>query len=436
MQSWLDSARRRKSLDARPWMLASILLLSLFFGLVSHVSANELSVGTGQYTTIQAAVNAAKSGDTVSVAPGTYTENVLVNKPLTILAASARPTVRAADASKDVFLVTSPGVRVDGLTVTGGASGVHIQNTSKCVVTSIFGRDNVRGVYLSHSTENEISNCNLADNSYGIYGDSASSNTIASNVATGSTGNGQTLGDGIFLNYGDSNTITQNNLSANHVFGISLYSSPRNIISNNTFSDNDLVGVRLAPGSNDNTISFNTLARNGQTSHQSAQEFPPSGILIVRATGNKIYLNNFISEPSALIGASAAILNSPEKMVYTFNGVEQSGYMGNYYSDYKGADSDGNGVGDTSATTGDAYPLIHTIGQYEKVQLASAAASSVGQDNENVNASEQSVSTSAGGEAAALAIPTLIIICGIIAAIVIFLKWGRKEASEVAEKRT
>jgi nitrous oxidase accessory protein NosD len=109
-------------------------------------------------------------------------------------------------------------------------------------------------------------------------------------------------------------------------------------------------------------------------------------------------------------------------MVYTFKGVEQSGYMGNYYSDYKGADSDGNGVGDTSATTGDAYPLIHTIGQYEKVQLASAAASSVAPDNENVNASEQSVSTSAGGEAAALAIPTLIIICGIIAAIVIFLK--------------
>src|SRR5262249_3797518 len=39
-----------------------------------------LLVGGGsQYTTIQAAVNAAHDGDTILVAPGTYTENVLIN---------------------------------------------------------------------------------------------------------------------------------------------------------------------------------------------------------------------------------------------------------------------------------------------------------------------------------------------------------------------
>jgi parallel beta-helix repeat protein len=134
-------------------------------------------------------------------------------------------------------------------------------------VTNV-ARDNVRGVYLSQSSENEISHSNLADNSYGVYGDMASSNTISSNVATGEKGNSATLGDGIFLNYGEANTVTHNNLSANHVFGISLYSSPRNIISNNTVSDNDLIGVRLGPGSNNNTLTFNTIARNGQTFKQ------------------------------------------------------------------------------------------------------------------------------------------------------------------------
>jgi parallel beta-helix repeat protein len=326
----------------------------------------------GRFNTIQQAVDAAKPGDTVRVAPGTYTENVVVNKQVTITATSGRPTVQAADPSKDVFLLSSPGVRIDGLTITGGASGVQIQGVSKCVVTDVVARDNVRAVYLSHCTENEVSNSNLADNGYGVYGDNASNNTISSNVATGERGNGNTLGDGIFLNYGDSNTVTRNNLSANHVFGISIYTSTRNIISNNTMSDNDNIGVRLGPGSNNNTLTFNTIARNGQISQQVSGSFPTSGILIVSATGNRIYLNSFINQPSAILGASAAILNSPEKMVYTFNGVEQTGYMGNYYSDYKGTDVNGTGIGSTPSAYGDKYPLVQSVASYGNIIPASA----------------------------------------------------------------
>ncbi len=363
---------QHSKLVSNPLLFAAVALI-LFAAIAVPASAADLTVGAnGQFKTIQQAVDAANSGDTVRVAPGTYTENVVVNKPLTITAASTRPTVRAADASKDVFLLTSSGVRIDGLTLSGGASGVQLQNTSKCVVTNIIARDNVRAVYLSHSAENEISNSNLAGNGYGVYGDYASSNTISTNVATGEKGNGIALGDGIFLNYGDSNTITRNNLSANYVFGISLYHSLRNIISNNTISDNDRIGVRFGPASNDNILTFNTIARNSLIAQPVAQDFPASGILIVSATGNRIYLNSFISQPSAVIGASAAILNSPEKMVYTYNGVERTGYMSNYYSDYKGTDSNGTGIGDTPSAYGDKYPLVQTVASYGKIIPASA----------------------------------------------------------------
>ncbi len=363
---------QRSKLVSKSLLFAAVALIVLAT-LVVPASAAELTVGAGgQYTTIQQAVNAANSGDTIRVAPGTYTENVVVSKSLTITAASGRPTVQAADASKDVFLLTSPGVRIEGLTITGGASGVQIQGTSKCIVTNVVARDNVRGVYLSHSTENEISKNNLADNSYGVYGDSASSNTIASNVATGEKGSSSALGDGIFLNYGDSNKITGNNLSANHVFGISIYTSTQNIISNNTMSDNDNVGVRLGPGSNNNTLTFNTIANNGQISQQASQNFPTGGILIVSATDNRIYLNNFINQPTAILGASAAILNSPEKMVYTFNGVEQTSYMSNYYSDYKGTDANGTGIGNTPSAIGDKSPLIQSVTSYGTITLVSA----------------------------------------------------------------
>ena len=355
-----------------PLLFAAVALI-LFATMAIPASAADLTVGAqGRFSTIQQAVDAAKPGDTVRVAPGTYTENVVVNKQLTITATSGRPTVQAADPSKDVFLLSSPGVRIDGLTITGGASGVEIQGVSKCVVTNVIAQDNVRAVYLANSTQNEISNSNLAGNGYGVYGDGASNNTISSNVATGERGNGIALGDGIFLNYGDSNIITRNNLSANHVFGISLYTSTRNIISNNTMSDNDNVGVRLGPGSNNNTLTFNTIARNGQISQQVSESFPTSGILIVSATGNQIYLNNFISQPNAIVGASAAILNSPEKMVYTYNSVEQTGYMSNYYSDYNGTAAQGNGIGSQPSAYGDKYPLVQSVASYGNIIPASA----------------------------------------------------------------
>ena len=86
----------------------------------------------GQYKTIQQAVNASTSGDVIRVAPGTYTENVVVSKSLTIIAASGRPTVTAATSSQAVITVAASDVRIEGLTITGGLNGVHISNTSKC----------------------------------------------------------------------------------------------------------------------------------------------------------------------------------------------------------------------------------------------------------------------------------------------------------------
>jgi len=47
-------------------------------------------------------------------------------------------------------------------------------------------------------------------------------------------------------------------------------------------TDNDRIGIRIGPGSNNNTITRNTIARNG-IYQLSAQDFPASGILIVSA---------------------------------------------------------------------------------------------------------------------------------------------------------
>jgi parallel beta-helix repeat protein len=222
---------------------------------------------------------------------------------------------------------------------------------------------NVFGVYLVGATANEVSANNLNSNGFGIYLDESAGNKLSSNSALHETGGGgnATYSDGIYLFYSNSNHVTQNNLSANHVYGISLFHSSGNDISNNTISADELIGVRLGDASNNNTLSFNTIGGNGQL-----------GILILNAQGNQIYLNNFVNQPVAISDASAAIPNSPEKLAYTYGGINRTGYMSNYYSDYKGNDSNGTGIGSTPSSYGDKYPLVQPVASYGTIILASA----------------------------------------------------------------
>jgi pectin methylesterase-like acyl-CoA thioesterase len=66
--------------------LASIVVVLFLIVVSSTVSAATLQVDAKHYKTIQSAVNAANSGDTIKVARGIYKENILItDKQLTII---------------------------------------------------------------------------------------------------------------------------------------------------------------------------------------------------------------------------------------------------------------------------------------------------------------------------------------------------------------
>jgi parallel beta-helix repeat protein len=183
----------------------------------------------------------------------------------------------------------------------------------------------------------------------GIYVLSSNSNVIVHNQVSfsGHAVPGMTY-PGIRLMY-SSNTTVGDNTILNCTGGImtySKYSDPpasNNTVENNTIESNDygiiLQQEGIARNTNDQ-ISQNTLENNAY------------GIYLIGVDNNTFYHNN-------LIGSLIA-----QATVENCTNIWDDGYPsgGNYWSDYKGADSNHDGIGDTPYIIDkdniDHYPLM------------------------------------------------------------------------------
>ena len=63
-------------------MKLNIIAISILFSLLN---ATIINVPTTEYPSVQAGINQAVEGDTVLVAQGTYYENLIINKEITLL---------------------------------------------------------------------------------------------------------------------------------------------------------------------------------------------------------------------------------------------------------------------------------------------------------------------------------------------------------------
>ena len=232
-------------------------------------------------TPIQAAVDFAAEGDTICVKNGTYTENVLVDKRLSLRGEGA-VTVNAVSSGEHVFNVAVDYVNISGFSVTGATggwnagiclnavnrcnisgnnasnnrNGIYLKSSSNCTLRSNTASGNGRGIYLDSSGNNNIMNNTVDSNNYGIYLYSSSSNNITGNVASGN-------GDGIRFMHSRHNNITCNIVSDNNYYGIYLSHSnnTHNIITGNTANSNGGYGIRLSSSSSNN-ITGNTASGN------------------------------------------------------------------------------------------------------------------------------------------------------------------------------
>ena len=149
-----------------------------------------------------------------------------------------------------------------------------------------------------------------------------------------------------------------NNVFINNEYGIAILDgSKNNNIFDNNIIHNNLSGIILLYAGAGNIISRNNFTGNRV------------GVNIQDTNGSVIYLNNFLNnEENVYIYKSTSLWNSPEKINYTYNGKNFLNHLGNYWSDYKGRDEDGDGIGDVPHLfngKSDDYPLIQPFGKYE-----------------------------------------------------------------------
>lgn len=316
---------------------------------ITQAGAAVLTVGSNggeNYSSIQEAVNNAQNGDTISVSPGIYIENVNVNKEIAIISKTDvsgdrtnRTYVIGAVPENDVFSIKSNNVRIAGFHIVGGPSGIdayqevglYLEGVQNCSLSNNTLMLNDAGIGLNNSQGNFLDNNQISLGSTGIVLSRSNENKLSNNMVL-------TNDEGILLENSTNNTLMNNTAESNDI-GFLLNTSRTNMLGYNSISRNNY-GVILENMAESNTLNNNSLYMNGL------------GMYLKGSTGNIIYFNKFFN-----------FMNAVDEGTNSWN----SSSAGNKWKDYNGTDADGNGIGDTpyvvNQTTGsiDYMPLANNV---------------------------------------------------------------------------
>ncbi len=292
---------------------------------------NTLTVGaTGaDFTTIQAAINKATAGDTINVAAGIYTEQLLIQKNLiltgmgidqTIVKAptSGRATAPAFSAGSDfqadyivaaypVGLTGTISVKVTGFTfdannqtrIGGRFPAVFFRKVNNSTIgdaglfaSKVMGFNPVEteanGIWVEDSAKLTIDGNTFNDftefgaNIYGYAGYTLPIVTTSNNTFNARPGVAD-LPVSIVYWFTNTGTISGNTIVGG-ADGIQIIGASNNSISTNTISNGTRNGILVADGSLNNTISGNAISH-----------YASNGIIFARNSNNNTISNNTIS---------------------------------------------------------------------------------------------------------------------------------------------
>ncbi len=218
---------------------------------------NETGSG-GCYSSIQGAINAATNGDTINIAAGTYIENVVVNKSVTLAGAGIGNTIvlpatsspgcavqssLCGGSASNVFLIQADNVVIHDLTADGDnpslTSGI-VRNGADLDARNGIIEDYYTGSWQGLTVYNvEVKNIYLR----GIYPSTSDlSFSIHNNIVTNVAGEPASIGIFVWAGSGtiENNTVSYANdgIAANHSKGVQILNNTVTHSSSGIHTDN------------------------------------------------------------------------------------------------------------------------------------------------------------------------------------------------------
>ena len=294
-----------------------VSLVPVTFAQNEAVTANARTiVFPDDFVSIQEAIGNASAGDTVYVKKGTYHENVVVNKSVSLIGEHVDETIIDGNPPEGFRIPVQ--VKYDNVTVCGfkllyGYVGISVGEVKFCTIAGNRIAGNQKGVTLVHS-----SYCNVTEN----YVESISESAIQ-------------------LSYATHNLVNGNYIDA-CIEGIQIWlGSDTNTVTGNTITNCEDHAIRFQYSDN-NTINKNTISNSGV------------GTSIYVSNNNMITRNNYVNNSIQFFRDESYALT------FGYEGSKNS-LTENYWSNYNGTDYDEDGYGDKSYIINKNHRDTHPI---------------------------------------------------------------------------
>lgn len=220
--------------------------------------------GGSDYQTLHQAIQNASDGHTIIVYRGTYTEELIINKTLTIQAADTTHTIIQPKQTnqKSIFSLEADNITITGFTIqaTPATIGIDISCSNTTISHNSFQNTKTAVNIKKNSYHTTIHNNTFLNNEQAVYADYSYHTTITYNTLTLDDTASYLLSYGIFLQ-NSKHTILSYNTITNYYRGMRIKGTQYTSVYNNNLYENK-IGIWCCCGAVQTTIYNNNFIQN------------------------------------------------------------------------------------------------------------------------------------------------------------------------------